>query len=212
MYKEAIEMKYLLSGYKEKSRLIALLIIVIMCVNMVLPSFGTVQVKAVDTTQNELIWTDCDKEGWWFDPDSATGLSYDTHNEGKDCVTHAVENKQSILVGYRNMDNPIDISEMDYMEFDLYVSETDIFSAAGDAKLELTSFDWVDNKEINYSMKDVSLNAGWNHVKLALADFGTEGTEVCNKEAITFMRLYAAGHETAHNMVVKVDDVKFTKE
>jgi len=135
-----------------------------------------------------------------------------TYNNAKECVMHTVKNSTGIEIAYRDDKSPINISKMTYIEFDLYVSEADIFSAAGDAKLELTSNNWVDNKEIHYDMKNVTLNVGWNHVKLALADFSAEGTDACDKEAIDFMRLYTAGHGATRTMTVKVDDVKFTKE
>lgn len=165
---------------------------------------------------DSFVWSDCDNPGLWFNPIDSTTLTYDTHVSGKDCVIRSV-NGTEIALCYRSAENLVDISEMEYLEFDLYVSDADIFSAAGDTKLELTSTNWADNGEINYDMKNISLESGWNHVKLALADFkaynpGSENGVDCDKESINFLRLYAVGHSSAKDMTVKMDNVVFTKE
>lgn len=105
---------------------------------------------------------------------------------------------------------PIDITEMKYVEFDIYFSDASKFTSANEVMFELTSSGGQDSAEISITFKP-ELQNGWNHIKVAIADLRSGSSNPFDATAWNFFRLcingpYNLGSET---LTVAVDNLKF---
>lgn len=94
----------------------------------------------------------------------------------------------------------VDISDMDYLSMDIYISDAEIFNkAASKAAIEITSSTIWDKEEISYgiySFKDV-LSTGWNRITIPLSVFNRVSTTDQNFDptAANFFRIYTNSSE-----------------
>ena len=113
-------------------------------------------------------------------------------------------------------ENPVDASEYNCLEFDLYVSNPDFFSF-GSNSLELTSSGTMDSKEMSWSFSELELEEGWNHIMFSFerASFTLDWKfdRDIDLKAINYMRIYAIGAELYNGKDVqfKIDNMQFTK-
>ena len=93
--------------------------------------------------------------------------------------------------GEGNKATPVDISAMEYIEFDVYVSDV---NAMADVlfSFELTSGGTADQQEVakKFTGKDTGWVNGWNHVKWALTDFTEKTGGEFNPTAWNYIRWY----------------------
>ena len=111
--------------------------------------------------------------------------------------------------------DPVDISNMKYIEFDLYVSDAMALINAG-YSFELTSVGIQDKFEnaFNWDGWKTGLANGWNHIQWPLSWFSTpadDGT-TCDFTAWNFLRLFNAKPITvgADGLTVAMKNVEFT--
>ena len=106
-----------------------------------------------------------------------------------------------------------DISNMQYMEFYLYLPEehSDFVSSATWAELELTSAGTADADEIGLNLdqiKKLNIGAGWNYVKIDLSTFNVNAGTI-DKTKVNFMRLYINSASEALSWL-RITDIRFT--
>lgn len=87
---------------------------------------------------------------------------------------------------------PVDISNMKYMEFDLYIpSVTNLSKISSNSQFEITSSGTCDLEEFNWSansggiLNGQTLVDGWNHIKVRLPSMPS-----VNRKAINYIRWY----------------------
>lgn len=139
----------------------------------------------------------------------------DTLNNGDTCVSYhyaSIPGTGTIQVRFAP-DNSYDISEMDYLVMDLYVSDAASFGAAT-IMLELSSSGTWDDCEVAYQSSGKglfgNLEDGWNRVKLDL-DMSVGTTGVFDPTAWNFMRFYNRGAATtgADGLTIAIDNLGF---
>ena len=93
--------------------------------------------------------------------------------------------------GEGNKATPVDISAMEYIEFDVYVSDVDAMANVL-FSFELTSGGTADQQEVakKFTGKDTGWVNGWNHVKWALTDFTEKTGGDFNSTAWNYIRWY----------------------
>ena len=86
----------------------------------------------------------------------------------------------------------VDISEMQYLEFDIYIpSMTNYAKITEDTQFEITSSGTCDKNEHAWTghqngiLKDQNIQEGWNHVKIALSEMPT-----VDKTSVNYIRWY----------------------
>jgi len=103
----------------------------------------------------------------------------------------------------------IDITNMDYLEFDIYVSDSGIITSARDTQIELRSGSGNDNNEMQWTssyVKNMRWVSGWNHVKLKLSGANVVGT--VDETAINYFRFYMTG--AAKETTCELKNLRFT--
>jgi hypothetical protein len=105
---------------------------------------------------------------------------------------------------------PVDITEMKYVEFDIYFSDASKFTAANEIMFELTSSGGQDAAEISITFKP-ELQDGWNHIKVAIADLKKGSSDEFNATAWNFFRLCINGPYNlgSEQLTVAIDNLKF---
>ena len=115
--------------------------------------------------------------------------------------------------------DPIDIREMEYLEFDVYISDTDVVHRwkTGETEFEITSSGTCDVQEYAWSGYDLwrqaagnglKLEAGWNHVRLNLPE-----DSAADFSGINYIRWYWNENGEGREMPgCRVADLKFTAE
>jgi hypothetical protein len=105
---------------------------------------------------------------------------------------------------------PVDITGMKYVEFDLYFSDASKFSSANEVMFELTSSGGQDAAEISITFKP-KLQDGWNHIKVAIADFKKGSADEFNATAWNFFRLCINGPYNlgTEQLTLAIDNLKF---
>lgn len=108
---------------------------------------------------------------------------------------------------------PIDISEMKYLEFDLYVpSARDVSKITSESQFEITSSGTCDVEEFNWQggingiLKGQDISDGWNHVKIKLPKM----TGV-NVHSVDYIRWYWVSPKSVISGC-KVANLRFTTE
>lgn len=102
----------------------------------------------------------------------------------------------------------IDVSDMDFFRFDLYVED---FNAASSAEwcVELTSSGTCDEQEHQYLGTFAGMGAGWNTVTLRLGSFQDKGMDLTK---FNYFRLFNnSGISSGGEFVFKIDNVRFEK-
>ncbi|MBQ8718836.1 MAG: hypothetical protein IJY66_06185, partial [Clostridia bacterium] len=102
----------------------------------------------------------------------------------------------------------IDVSDMDFFRFDLYVED---FGAASSAEwcVELTSSGKCDEQEHQYLGTFAGMGAGWNTVTLRLGSFQDKGMDLTK---FNYFRLFNNSSISSDgDFVFKIDNVRFEK-
>jgi hypothetical protein len=92
---------------------------------------------------------------------------------------------------YKDKQNPVDISGVHYIEFDVYISDITVIDNV-DFSFELTSGGDSDQQEIahNFKGKDTGWVNGWNHVKWDLKKFDRKTGGDFDATAWNYIRWY----------------------
>ncbi len=186
----------------------------------------------VDTTPGSL---DTDGNMWLSDADTLNGwsvngnaLSVDNESktQGKGSVGTTATGGNIKQIAFSSA-TPLDISEYDYFEFDVYFSNMKWFNACGSMMFELTSSGGPDNESDRYMKGYLSNNqpefydaaisgtetGAWYHVKLILGSPQTQARGGMNNKSFNFFRFFAVDSPVGTaDFEVKFDNLKFTKE
>ena len=102
----------------------------------------------------------------------------------------------------------LDVSDMDFLRFDIYVED---FNAASCAEwcVELTSSGTFDEEEHQYLGTFAGMGAGWNTVTLRLGSFQEKGMDLTR---FNYFRLFNNSPiSTSSDFIFKIDNVRFEK-
>ncbi len=185
----------------------------------------------VDTTPGSL---DADGNMWLSDADSNSGWAV-TGTELK--VDEALKTQGKASVGATaaggvlrqiafSSATPLDISDYDYFEFDIYLSNMEWFNACESMMFELTSSGGPDNESDRYMKGYLSNNqpefydaassgittGAWYHVKLVLGAAQTQARGGMNQKKFNFFRFFTIGAKDVSDFEIRLDNLKFTKE
>lgn len=172
-----------------------------------------------ETGITSILLFDCDVK-----PDGSNVLSLDKNDktQGEASLSFQVGTR---AVNVMKLPQEVDGSDLDTLEFDLYVSDVSLFDLFGvqgqmDSGLEITSSGASDNQEISWTLAQIKSNnqgdelkAGWNHVILPLnsgrADGGSDPSlqGPFDISAVNFIRFYMVGETTSYNITVKIDNI-----
>ena len=141
------------------------------------------------------------------EPVSGTTVDTELKTEGSGSW---IVNMGAMMVVY-NFD-PIDVSEYDSLEFDLWVESTDFDKLTGDTQMELSSSTKDDEQEVGWITKSILLlnckEPGWHHVTLAFADGGVTGGAP-DYTRINHIRFYWVS--SSETISARIDNIRFTK-
>lgn len=88
----------------------------------------------------------------------------------------------------------LDISDMDYFVFDLYVSDIDLFNSKVSGAIELTSSANWDVAEISYALSNLKnvISTGWNRIAIPISSFShfSSNDTVFEPKKVNFFRIY----------------------
>ena len=88
---------------------------------------------------------------------------------------------------------PLDLTEIKYVEFDLYISDATMYTTANDIMIELCSSGRQDSYEISTTIKP-AIQEGWNHIKIKMDSLKNgSGAEIFDATAWNFFRLCING-------------------
>ena len=88
---------------------------------------------------------------------------------------------------------PLDLTEIKYVEFDLYISDATKYTTANDIMIELCSSGRQDSYEISTTIKP-AIQEGWNHIKIKMDTLKNgSGAEIFDATAWNFFRLCING-------------------
>ncbi len=180
--------------------------------------------KVID--ENSMWMTDADSAAFW----SATGSEavIDTTEKAQGAASISAVGKKGVLrqIAFAPK-KAIDISEYDYLEFDVYFSNMEWFNACESMMFELTSSDGPDNESNRYMKGYLSNNepefyeaasngtndGAWYHIKLILGAPQTQARGGLNNKNFNFFRFFTTGSpDTTSDFTVKFDNMKFTKD
>jgi hypothetical protein len=139
--------------------------------------------------------------------DQTSGKGSDTPAICKD-FTVGAEVGQAGIMAQLKLEEAIDVSEMDFFRFDIYVEE---FNAASCAQwcVELTSSGEYDNEEHQYLGTFAGLGAGWNTISLRLVSFQDKNMDLSH---FNYFRLFNDSViSTGSDFVFKIDNIRFEK-
>ena len=150
-------------------------------------------------------------------------MTLDTENavQGTGCASVTFTNNTSVITPNK-LDIPIDGTGMEFLEFDLYISDPTLFEdglfIGAEAALEITSAGTCDYEEltftwetiIRYGLAGQELKEGWNHVVLPLSLGQETGyNSTFDLSQIDFMRFYIIPTYKlpAGEYTVKIDNI-----
>jgi hypothetical protein len=113
---------------------------------------------------------------------------------------------------YKNRDAATDISGMDFIEFDVYVSDVSVIADV-EFSFELTSSADSDKEEVakKFKGKDTGWVNGWNHVKWSLKEFDQKTGGDFDATAWDFIRWYNDSTLAANGYFeVGIANIEFT--
>lgn len=107
--------------------------------------------------------------------------------------------------------NSINASDMRYIEFDFYVSDTEFLNNCKEMQFEVSSSTYDNVNEISFALgcfKDGMLKSGWNHIKLDLKRYdASNGSFDANK--VKRIRMYYV-LDTALSGEIRIKNVDFS--
>lgn len=160
-------------------------------------------------------------------PSGSNALKVDTaeKTEGEASLTF---NTEAGVVNEMKLSSVVDCSDMDTLEFDLYVSNLSLFDLFGvvgkmDNGFEISSSGKNDNQEISWTLESIrnsnrgeALKEGWNHIILPLsggrADDGTDAQVKgpFDPSNVNYIRFYMVGEVQSYDITVKIDNICLT--
>ena len=161
-------------------------------------------------------------------PSNPGGFTLDKVNktEGAASLSLAV-NQNTRAVLFHTFD-PINAEGCDVLEFDMYVSDAELFKSPALLSkyftIELSSGGQADMAEINFHGKDIiekglagqTLKSGWNHVVIRLSDGEAHSlsSEVFDVHSMNFLRVYLIDNSglPKGNHTIKFDNICLSKE
>lgn len=105
---------------------------------------------------------------------------------------------------------PCDLTEIKYIEFDLYISDVSKYTAANDIMIEICSSGRQDASEISTGIKP-ELKEGWNHIKIEMSTLKPGSPEPFDITAWNFFRLCINGpYDTGSDeLIVAIANLTF---
>ncbi len=186
----------------------------------------------VDTTPGSLdsdgnMWlSDADSDSGWIITGSALEVNTEDKTQGKASVGATAAGGVLRQIAFTSA-TPLDISEYDYFEFDVYFSNMEWFNVCESMMFELTSSGGPDNESDRYMKGYLSNNqlefydaatsgtsvGAWYHIKLVLGSAQTQARGGLNTTKFNFFRFFTIGAPAGTaDFDIKFDNLKFTKE
>lgn len=159
--------------------------------------------------------TNCDSvDRWACSPQGVITLDTADKTEGAASIKFKTPvSDHHAAMQWGSEDASVDLSDMAYLEFDVYISDLNLISSATDAQIEIRSGLTPDDAELYWdldSVKTLRLKQGWNHVRVALSA-GRDSMSAGNKIDLTkvcFFRFYVVhGLTSGPDLVTKLDNI-----
>lgn len=182
-----------------------------------MPQYASSSVREGDIEPElleEIVWMNAAVSTDWN-----TGWNSQTTRYGyEDGIAYVQANKTldttSLFTVSTGTVKTVDISDMQYLEFDIWLPSDTYMSSATNGSLELTSSGKSDSCEINFSvakLKALGLTAGWNHVKLDLDSASSGSTDAIDLTKVNYMRLFIFSGKNTDMYSLKYGSFRFTK-
>ncbi|MBO5898691.1 MAG: hypothetical protein J6R04_06750, partial [Clostridia bacterium] len=193
--------------------------------------FPTVAEEA--TKENTVVLSACDSSDGWpefgrpTDPVGTIDTVNKTEGTGSLSVTRDGSGSVASFMFVWSRGQDLDISKMEYLVFDLYLS--DVSMGALPAEIELHSEHngsyggWTDTHEVHVRPDDISSYfagapvAGWNKVVIPLSEFveDTPGTTIYDDTKVSYFRMYLPSDGSnvgtaGTQYTMKLDNIYFT--
>ena len=200
-------------------KVISILLALMMTLALLTPAFAADAQYDEDTGVTTVLILDCDEK-----PGGSNSLTLDENEKTQGSASLSF-NVGGGSVNEMKLPAEVDGTDLDTLEFDLYVSDVKLFDLFGvqgkmDSGLEITSSGRSDNQEISWTLSQIKANNqggelkdGWNHIILALASGRADGgTDEQLKGAfdvsrVNYMRFYMVGETISYDITVKIDNV-----
>jgi len=223
-----------MAGCRKKYRLMALLVIEILCINLILSSVGAMKVEAVAEAKNDFsgeyfrtpeptlcvneLWLDAHGNYWNRGHGAQTCVTGIDKEHGNYFELHKVSDTVSEFIVSTDNAPVMDIRDMQFLEFDLYLpAEYVTYLSEGclDGSLELSSAGKCDNSEISTTLSQICANgisAGWNHIKLDLNDFLYNNGETGRFDPtnLNYFRFYVVREDATQLWWFRMTGLRFT--
>lgn len=200
-------------------KIVCMALALVMILAMTIPAMAA---NFEDLDFNSVQVFDCDTK-----PNGSNSLTVDKaeKTEGEASLTF---NTGSGVVNEMKLSSAVDCTDMDTLEFDLYVSNVSLFDLFGvvgkmDNGFEICSSGKNDNQEISWTLEGIrnnhrgeALKEGWNHIILPLntgkADAGTDAQVQgpFDPSNVNYLRFYMVGEVLAYDITVKIDNICLT--
>jgi len=200
-------------------KIVCMALALVMILAMTIPAMAA---NFEDLDFNSVQVFDCDTK-----PNGSNKLTVDTaeKTEGEASLTF---NTGSGVVNEMKLSSAVDCTDMDTLEFDLYVSDVSLFDLFGvvgkmDNGFEICSSGKSDNQEISWTLESIrnnhrgeALKEGWNHIILPLnsgkAYAGTDSQVQgpFDPSNVNYLRFYMVGEVLAYDITVKIDNICLT--
>lgn len=200
-------------------KIVCMALALVMMLAMAIPAMA---VDFEDLDFNSVQVFDCDTK-----PNGSNSLKVDTaeKTEGEASLSF---NTGAGVVNEMKLSSAVDCTDMDTLEFDLYVSNISLFDLFGvvgkmDNGFEICSSGKNDNQEISWTLEAMrnnnrgeALKEGWNHIILPLssgkADSGTDSQVKgpFDPSNVNYIRFYMVGEVQAYDITVKIDNICLT--
>lgn len=185
----------------------------------------------VDTTPGSLdsdgnMWlSDADTESGWIVTGTELKVDGENKTQGKASVGATAAGGVLRQMAFTSA-TPLDITNYDYFEFDVYFSNMEWFNACESMMFELTSSGGPDNESDRYMKGYLSNNqpqfydaaasgtttGAWYHIKLVLGSAQTQARGGLNQKSFNFFRFFTIGAKDVADFDIRFDNLKFTKE
>lgn len=176
---------------KRGKRLLCLVFLLVLTTTLMLPTHAELD--------EPVVLDRCESSTWH----GSGGFDRNEFTEGKASVTWTVSVGGSFVV-FRTWEQPVDASGANYLVFDFYVSDADMFySISGGNSLEVTSSGTCDVEETAWDLTDFDVVSGWNTISLPLVGGG------CDFSRVNYMRFYALSHNNESPYTIKLDHIRF---
>ncbi len=105
------------------------------------------------------------------------------------------------FIMHRTWDEPVNASNCNTLQLDLFVSDPDAYYSMGQNSLELTSSGKYDVEETSIELTSLQVRRGWNKIQIPLHG-------ECDLARINFMRLYALGLKHGSELEIRLANIK----